>query len=645
MDLRLPRDRSSRAFRTIRKHALTICFIETLTIVLFLAYVFLPNYTNNNTISKSEGPLLKQFSNNQDEFTSNNYRTYSNGVNSSKILVGLVDGCNQRKHDLQFSVKCESREADTCFLSPTNNNVKIAPIHPSSLSTIITSSKSGLRLFSQQVPLKKIKCRNENDNLAIGESCRLKTQLHVFTNVKEQEIIGWGGALTDSSINNILSLTTNGTRKLLDEYFSTDGLMFNIIRITIGGSDFSSRFYTNDDLEKSNKNEIENGTKKDDLKLENFRLKEEDLLYKIPMLKYILNEYDKTKREMKIFASMWSPPTWMKTNEHYNKGQLKGSISTKANTDDELYFNALAELKKKFILAYKENDIDIWGLTVMNEPIFSIQPFLDFNTMIFPRDDYANYIAKYLGPAIKQDERLKNIKLIVHDDNRRFLMNFTDPILSMERVRTFVDGISVHGYIDEDYALMSEIYEKYKASIPNLFILPTELCSGHLPFMEKALIGNWHRGVHYALDIIHSLQHSAAGWVDWNMVLDTTGGPGWLGGKLDSPIIVDKDEDSYHKSPMFYILGHFSKYIPPHSFKLKTKLFNDLYDYRFETVTFILPNGKDMVTVVLNQNPYPIEFNIRIIDQEANRADENHLQQVVCKSDSVTTIIYSKLTS
>ena len=160
-----------------------------------------------------------------------------------------------------------------------------------------------------------------------------------------------------------------------------------------------------------------------------------------------------------------------------------------------------------------------------------------------------------------------------------------------------------------------------------------------MPFMEKAIIGNWHRGVHYALDIMHSLQHSAAGWVDWNMVLDTTGGPGWLGGKLDSPVIVDKTEDSFYKSPMFFVLGHFSRYIPPKSLKLTSQIINDIYDYQFETVTFLLPNKEELATVILNHNPYPVELNIRLVNNQEQQAD--FIFQIVAQADSITTIIYS----
>lgn len=640
------RERSK--FLTLRKYSLAICFFEAFLILLMIyAYLFLLNTQNNTTTSSSSATQLSYPQNEQyDTLTKINYQTYSNGVNSTKLLLSLVGNCNQRKHDYPYGVGCKSSSIkSTCI--PLDGQVDVEELEKSStflssdatLATIVTTSRSGLRFQTRRrVHLKEVQCSQQQND--IKDACRFKTKLHVYVNEKQQKIIGWGGALTDSSINNILSLTTNGTERLLDDYFGQDGLKFNLIRITIGGSDFSSRFYTNDDIDKKKTS--------DDFELEQFRLRAEDVLYKIPALQFIQKRYK--QNDLKLFASMWSPPTWMKTNEHFNKGKMKGSISLTKEffENDERYFKSLAMLKKNFILAYQAQSINFWGLTVMNEPVFAVQPFLNFNTMIFPSSDYAAYVAKYLGPMIRQDERLKHLKLIIHDDNRRYLKMFTTELLQEPKVSQYIDGISVHGYIDEDYGMMDEMVEFAKNNSKgmldekkNFFILPTELCSGHLPFMEKAMVGNWHRGVHYALDIIHNLQHSAAGWVDWNMALDIEGGPGWLGGRLDSAIIVDKQADAYYKNPMFYALGHFSRYIPPGSTKLKSQIFNDQYDYQFETVTFSLPQENFLVTVVVNHNPYEVELNIKVLEG-TDVGISNTYHSVTCSADSVTTIIYPR---
>jgi glucosylceramidase len=89
----------------------------------------------------------------------------------------------------------------------------------------------------------------------------------------------------------------------------------------------------------------------------------------------------------------------------------------------------------------------------------------------------------------------------------------------------------------------------------------------------------------------------AVGWVDWNLALDEGGGPNWSGNFVDSPIIVNNTIDEFYKQPMFYAMGHFSKYIPENSVRVNIEISNDT------TITgtaFLLPNGNRAV-VILNQ--------------------------------------------
>uniref|UniRef100_A0A6G1S947 Glucosylceramidase n=1 Tax=Aceria tosichella TaxID=561515 RepID=A0A6G1S947_9ACAR len=703
-------------FISLRKYSTAICLIEALAI-LFLIYLLMRLPPAPLPSDQLTGQQHGNVSNSNQP-----YRTYySDGKLglSAMILPGLVPDCNQRRHDLSYSVQCKSNQIEQCGDARTGHQIRgiasdsfgvsggsyaadsTSQELPGQVVEIIETSKRGHRLAPRKQVLKRIKCHttpkdqqhHDQGDHATGDDddddarCRFGTRIELNRAKSYQKIIGWGGALSDSSIQNILSLTVNGTRRLLDDYFGPDGLRFNMARVTIGGSDFSARFYTNDDHENADLNPREAQL------LKRFELVEEDYLYKIPMLRMIQREYNyaldgdgqsEEKHQIKVFASMWSPPVWMKTNRHFNKGQLRGFISDEPLIDrneipiTEGFYDSLSELKMKWLLSYHKEQVEFWGLTVMNEPIFAVQPFLNFNTMIFPRMDYANYVAKYLGPKLKYTNVTKHIKLIVHDDNRRFLMDYTKPILDERRVRQFVDGVSVHGYVDEEYKQMDYMYENYKdidkppelaviAEKLNIrepddwFVLPTELCSGHLPFMAKALVGNWHRGIHYALDIIRSLQHSAAGWVDWNMVLDTEGGPGWLGGRLDAPIIVDKSRDLYHKSPMFYVLGQFSRFIPAGSQRIQTTVMNDLYDHQFEVVSFKVNNNNDdetrgpnqrqsptkLVTVIVNNNPYQIEALLQTDEpnkvakpDEISSGKTKVYHVIECPADSVITIRY-----
>merc|ERR1711966_537668 len=57
----------------------------------------------------------------------------------------------------------------------------------------------------------------------------------------------------------------------------------------------------------------------------------------------------------------------------------------------------------------------------------------------------------------------------------------------------------------------------------------------------------------------------SVGWIDWNLVLDFTGGPNHLGNVCDSPVLCNEDWSDVIFQPYLHVIGHFSKYIVPGS--------------------------------------------------------------------------------
>ena len=82
-------------------------------------------------------------------------------------------------------------------------------------------------------------------------------------------------------------------------------------------------------------------------------------------------------------------------------------------------------------------------------------------------------------------------------------------------------------------------------------------------------LGNINRGQQYAEDIIGDLLNNVSSWNDWNMVLDTNGGPNHVGNICDAPIILDIENKKYYKQPMYYYMAHISKYMRPNSIRVE----------------------------------------------------------------------------
>lgn len=97
------------------------------------------------------------------------------------------------------------------------------------------------------------------------------------------------------------------------------------------------------------------------------------------------------------------------------------------------------------------------------------------------------------------------------------------------------------------------------------------MCFGTF-FMTKypgPRLGTWGRAQRLTYILMENLCHSTVGYMDWNIVLNYQGGPSYFN-NIDSPIIVSKDFKEMYKQPIFYVMAHFSKFIPTGSIRIRT---------------------------------------------------------------------------
>lgn len=472
----------------------------------------------------------------------------------------------------------------------------------------------------------------ENAKVQDKNQTRLVTTFRLDSRRPMQKIIGFGGALSDSSCRNIKSLSPSMARSLMEDYFGPRGLRYNIARLTMGSSDFSTTPYTNNDKPSSGDDSLKDDDWRyhreqmsaprafddgDDVDMNHFHLTEEDYEYKIPIARQAIATSHQT---IKFYSSLWSPPIWMKNNSHIVHGWLKGDIYGP-------YYKALADLIVKWLEAYRKQGIEFWATTGLNEPVTGIKPFIFHNSLGITREDYVTFIKLYLGPMLRQ-RGFNKIKLIALDDNKGYAPQLANAILKDKEASKFVSGIGVHWYMNDEYENLNFLAKDY----PDKFILSTEASNGYLPFQVHTLPGDWDRGVAYMYDIIKLMHKNVAGWVDWNMALDLYGGPSWAKNNLDSPIIVNAERDEYYKSPMFYAIGHFSRFIEPDSYRLDHRIAYAKYDYPLEAAAFMTPKER-IVIVVLNANRHRVPFRI-IVDRKVVRV-------LNLREDSFSTIIFN----
>ncbi|XP_069690966.1 lysosomal acid glucosylceramidase-like [Periplaneta americana] len=393
---------------------------------------------------------------------------------------------------------------------------------------------------------------------------------HVNSLKRYQTIQGFGGAMTDATAMNIATLSVPTQQKLLRQYFGDGSINYSFIRLPIGGTDFSTRYYSLDDVV-------------NDTSLEHFNLTEEDLIYKIPYTKQAMAI---SKHEIKLFASTWSAPLWM-TRPRFSKPSF-----TKLQ---EQYRQLHADYHIKFLDAYKMHSLNFWGITAHNEPVSGFLYYVAFNNMGWTPEEQRDWVTNYFGPTLHKSG-YGNLKLMILDDQRVFLPLWPT-IMMNEEAKKFVSGIAVHFYTDifpiSQASLLSDTHDKF----PDLFILNTEACIFPLSGGVAVSLGLWDHAEIYAESIIENINNWSIGWVDWNMALNLDGGPNWAYNNVNAPIIVNATADEFYKQPTFYALAHFSKFVPPESQRIQLISANSK---GLLSSSFITPQH-DIVIVLVNK--------------------------------------------
>ncbi|CAG9791612.1 unnamed protein product [Diatraea saccharalis] len=348
-----------------------------------------------------------------------------------------------------------------------------------------------------------------------------------------------------------------------------------MLRVPIGGCDFSTHPYTY------------NEAPKDDITLSNFSLSYEDYNYKIPMIKEIMKV---AVEPVYILASTWSPPLWMKTNQVYgNVSQLKPE-----------YYQTYADYHLKFVEEYNKRGVPIWGITTTNEPIDGVFGLAPFNSLGWNPFELGKWIANNLGPTVRRSA-FSNLKILTHDDQRASIPFYITMMLSIvPEALQYIDGVAVHYYTDMFIA--ADIFSLITDNYPDMFIISTEACEGSFPWeKEKVKLGSWDRAKSYAVDILDDLNNNVGGWIDWNLCLNSQGGPNWVDNFVDSPVIVFPEKKEFVKQPMYYALGHFSKFLPRGSQRIKVTEKKPFWSSRVENVAFLTPRNT-LVVVLYNDD-------------------------------------------
>ena len=429
----------------------------------------------------------------------------------------------------------------------------------------ILSNKSNLSVvdFWLSDQNKSIIFSNQSTGVDTG-----KTKVNLFkdidVNVDQtfQIMDGFGFALNGGSALNLYNMNSTIRESLLEEFFgqTNQSIRVSYLRISVGASDLDEFPFSYNDLLSG---EV-------DLEMKKFSLKQDER-YLIPILKEILA----ISPNIKIMASPWSAPTWMKSNKKTKGGSLLPE-----------FYDAYSKYFVKYIRSMAEKNILIDAITVQNEPLHDgNNPSMHMSSI-----EQLNFVKDYLGPAFLRNNI--STKIIIYDHNADNI-NYPISILNDTTARKFVDGSAFH---------------LYGGNINNLSVLKKAHPDKNLYFTEQwvgfpsDLYGDlrWHvRNI-----IIGASRNWCKTIIEWNLASDENQEPHTKGGCRNCLGAVTVANNSVDRNTAYYAIAHVSKFVPPGS-----KRINSSSTSHLPNVAFLTENNK-IVLVVLNDSDEEINFNI-----------------------------------
>ena len=383
-----------------------------------------------------------------------------------------------------------------------------------------------------------------HDSLAFNSKPNMSPYTITLNPAESYQVMeGFGAAITGSTCYNLLKMSAGDRARLLKETFDpVSGMGYSYIRISMGCSDFSLSEYTHCDTKG----------------IENFALHTEDKTYVIPVLKEILA----IRPDIRIMASPWTCPKWMKVNNLTEKKPFDSWTSGQLNP---AYYQDYATYFVKYIEAMKSEGINITSVTIQNEPLNRYNSASLYMTWQEQRD----FIKTALGPAFRSAGIQS--KIIVYDHNYNYdadraenkdQIDYPLHIYSDPEAAQYIDGAAYHAY-GGDKSELADVHARNT--------------SKNLYFTEIS-IGSW--GYSFADDLMWNMNEVCLGTINnwakavivWNFMLDANHGPNRPGGCTTcyGAIDIQSDYKTMTRNSHYYTIGHLAKVITPGAKRIAT---------------------------------------------------------------------------
>ncbi len=382
-----------------------------------------------------------------------------------------------------------------------------------------------------------------------------------------QTMLGFGGAFTEAAAHTWLALSPPQRDALLRAYFDpVTGHGYTLCRVHMNSCDFSLGNYAH-------------ASTPGDTELRDFRIDRDEQA----LLPFLLAAQRVAQTPIKLLASPWSPPAWMKSNGQMNHG---GSLLPE-------YRDAWARCYVRFIQAYAEHGVPIWGVSVQNEPM-AVQRW---DSCIYSAEEERDFVRDHLGPQLHA-AGLGHVKIVIWDHNRDLMVERAGTVYADPQAAQYVWGTGFHWYGEDHFDHVQLVHDAW----PDKHLLFTEGCQEGGPHE-----GSWATGERYARSMINDINRWTVGWIDWNLLLNQQGGPNHVGNYCSAPILVHTDQDRFERQSSYDYIGHFARFVQPGARRILCASTREA----LEATAFTNPDG-GVVVVTMNRTEHALPFSLNL---------------------------------
>lgn len=400
--------------------------------------------------------------------------------------------------------------------------------------------------------------------------------VQVYLESRQPEIAGFGACFNELGWTSLQALSESDRAAVLDEMFTPGkGANFKICRMPVGANDFSRGWYSYNETP-------------EDFSMEHFSIAN-DLDTLVPFIR----SAKKYNPALRIWASPWSPPTWMKTNKFYAEaasrpGQLPNGIrpdqigqeGQDLFIQEERYFAAYAKYFGKFIDAYRKQGIEISMVMPQNE----FNSAQNFPSCTWSPEGLAKFL-RHLGPAM--DERHVQVFFGTYERGNRQLL---DRVMADPNAKRWIKGVGVQ------WAGKNAIHGVH-TQYPELRIYQSEQECGDGKNEWSYTSYCWNLMKHYFMN-------GTAGYFYWNISLQEDGQSHW-GWPQNSLITVATATKRYKYNHDYYLLKHASHFVQPGARRLET-------DGTFDNLLAFGNPDKSVAVILRNESPRESKVNVNI---------------------------------